>query len=75
MGPSTNPMNSKIIAEKLALRGRLPPHTLEKNSVVERKNHSIVEAVCAMLHDQGLPKFLWAEAANIIVYIKNQCPH
>ncbi len=46
-------------------------HTPEQNGVTERKNRSIVEAVCAMLHDQGLPKFLWAEAANIIMYVQN----
>jgi len=43
--------------------------------VAERKNHTIIEVVCAMLHDQGLPKFLWAEAANIVVYVQNRCPH
>ena len=28
-----------------------------------------------MLHDQGLPKFLWGEAANTAVYVQNRCPH
>eukprot|EP00253_Pinus_taeda_P035273 PITA_35273 len=28
-----------------------------------------------MLHDQGLSKFLWAEAANTAVYVQNRCPH
>jgi hypothetical protein len=28
-----------------------------------------------MLHDQGLPMNLWAEACNIVVYVKNRCPH
>ena len=32
--------------------------------MAERKNHTIVEAVCAMLQDQRLPKFLWTEVAN-----------
>ena len=27
------------------------PYTLEQNGVAERKNRTIVEAVCAMLHD------------------------
>eukprot|EP00253_Pinus_taeda_P001882 PITA_01882 len=47
------------------------PYTPEQNGVVERKNRSIVEVVCAMLHDQGLPKFLWGEAANTVVYVQN----
>ena len=34
-----------------------------------------MEASRAMLCDQGLPKFLWGEAANTVVYIQNRCPH
>ena len=29
----------------------------------------------AMLHDQGLPMHLWAEACNTTVYVQNRCPH
>ena len=43
------------------------PYTPEYNGVAERKNHTIVEVVRAMLHDQRLPKFLWADAANTTV--------
>jgi hypothetical protein len=28
-----------------------------------------------MLHDQGLPMHLWAEACNTAVYVQNHCPH
>ena len=34
-----------------------------------------MEAARAMLCDQGLPKFLWGEAANIVVYIQNRRLH
>lgn len=34
-----------------------------------------MEAIRAMLHDQGLPKFLWGEAASTTVYVKNRSPH
>jgi len=51
------------------------PYTPEQNGVAERKNRTIMEVVRAMLHDQRLPKFLWAEAANTAVYVQNQCPH
>ena len=51
------------------------PYTLEQNGVAEMKNHTIVEDVRAMLHDQGLLKFLWVEAANTTVYVQNRCPH
>ena len=32
-------------------------------------------AARVMLHDQGLPMHLWAEACNIVVYVQNHCPH
>ena len=35
----------------------------------------IMGAARAMLHDQGLPMHLWAEACNTAVYGKNHCPH
>jgi len=47
------------------------PYTPEHNGVVERKNHTIVEDVCVMLHDQRFSKFLWDEATNIAVYVQN----
>ena len=28
-----------------------------------------------MLHDQGLPLHLWAEAYNTAAYVQNRCPH
>ena len=51
------------------------PYTPEQNGVVERKNQTIIEATCAMLHDQGLLKFLWGEVANTVVYVQNRSPH
>jgi hypothetical protein len=35
----------------------------------------LLEQTKAMLHDQDLPMFLWAEACNTIVYIQNMSPH
>ena len=51
------------------------PHTLQQNGVAERKNMTMVGAAKAMLFDQGLPLFLWAEAYRTTVYIQNMCPH
>ena len=48
-------------------------YTPEQNGVVEPKNMTIGEVARAMLRDQGLPKFLWGEAANTVVYIQNRC--
>ena len=45
------------------------PYTPEHNGVAERKNRSIVGATRAMLHDQSLPFFLWAEACSTVVYL------
>jgi len=50
-------------------------YTLEQNVVVEKKNGTIIEATCAMLHDKDLPKCLWGESANIVVYVQNRCLH
>ena len=36
------------------------PYNPQHNGVVERKNKTIVLAVKAMIHDQGVPMFLWA---------------
>ncbi|KAH9292825.1 hypothetical protein KI387_042000, partial [Taxus chinensis] len=45
------------------------------NGVAERKNRSISEAARAMLHDQDMPCYLWAEACSTTVYIQNRVPH
>jgi len=47
-------------------------YTPEQNGVAEKKNRTIIEATRAMLHDQGLPMFLWGEAANTTVYLQNR---
>eukprot|EP00253_Pinus_taeda_P033867 PITA_33867 len=51
------------------------PHNPQQNGVDERKNISILGEARAMLHDQGLPLHLWAEACNTIVYVQNRSPH
>ena len=51
------------------------PYNLEHNGVAKRKNRTIVEATRAMLYDQDMPKFLWAEECNTTVYVQNKTPH
>eukprot|EP00253_Pinus_taeda_P020612 PITA_20612 len=51
------------------------PYNPQQNRVVERKNRSIVGATKAMLHDKGLPLFLWEKACNTAVYLQNRSPH
>ena len=45
------------------------PYNPEQNGIAKRKNRTIVEAARAMLYDQDMPKFLWAEACNTTVYV------
>ena len=44
------------------------------NGVVERRNRSLLELCRAMLHDSGLPQFLWAEAVRHATWILNRTP-
>ena len=41
----------------------------------KRNNRTIIGAVQAMLHDQGLPLHLWVEACNKTVYLQNIIPY
>jgi len=34
-----------------------------------------MSAAWVVLHNQGLPLYLWAEASNTTVYVQNHCPH
>jgi hypothetical protein len=47
-------------------------YTLEQNGVANTKNRSIVEAARAMLEEKSMPKFYWAKAVRIAVYIQNR---
>jgi hypothetical protein len=50
-------------------------YNAQHNGVAERKNRSITSSARAMIHDQDLPMFLWAEACNTIVYVQNKSFH
>jgi hypothetical protein len=51
------------------------PYNPHQNGVAERKNMAIVGVVRAMLHDQGLPLFLWAKVCYTAVYLQNKISH
>ena len=52
---------------------RLTVHdTPEYNGVAERFNWTAIEKVRALLHESWPPKFLWGEALQHVVYLKNQ---
>ena len=50
------------------------PYTPQQNGVSERKNRTIMEMARCMMHEKGLPKKFWAEAANTAVFLLNRLP-
>ncbi|KAI5334921.1 hypothetical protein L3X38_025054 [Prunus dulcis] len=49
-------------------------YTPQQNGVVERKNRTVIEMAKSMLHEKGMPYFLWTEAVHTAVYLLNRCP-
>lgn len=49
-------------------------YTPEQNGLAERNNRSIVEKMRCMIHEAGLEKNFWAEAAAYSVYLLNRSP-
>jgi len=62
----------KVLEENSITHRITVPHTLEQNAAAELENRTIVESACSVLHASGLPKELWAEACNTVVYILNR---
>ena len=52
----------------------IAPYTPQQNGVVERKNRTIMEMTRCLLHDKGLPKEFWAEAAHTTAFLLNRLP-
>eukprot|EP00253_Pinus_taeda_P018792 PITA_18792 len=66
----------KFVCAKEGIQRELKsPHNPQHNGVVERKDHSTVGVMRAMMHDQGIPLHLWDEACNTIVYLQKWSPH
>jgi hypothetical protein len=64
----------KHLARKGTKRELTVHDTHEQVGVAERMNRTKVELARAMLIDAKLPKFLWAEAMNHAVWIRNRAP-
>jgi len=60
----------KELCDKESIRRELTTaYNPQQNGVEERKNRIIVGSSRAMLHDQGLPLYLWVEACNTTIYL------
>ena len=44
------------------------------NSRADRTNGALTNAMRAMLHESGLPKFLWVQAFSRVTYVHNRTP-
>ena len=64
-----------VFVEDLKSKGtqqKLNVHdTPQQAGVAERRNRMIGEQIRALLHASGLPKFLWGEAAQHVVWLLN----
>ena len=70
MEENSHEVNSTSIAQKMGLRGSSPFPTIH-NKMVWMKNRYIMEDVKAMIYDQGIPMYLWEEAARKTIYVHN----
>jgi transposase InsO family protein len=58
---TSNELNELCVREDIKRELKIP-YNPQKNGVAERKNGAIIGVSRSMLHDQGLPLFLWAKA-------------
>lgn len=75
MEASTKETTSRSFVQRKESIEWIVPYNPQQNGVAERKNRSISKAARAMLHDQDMPRYLWAKACSTVVYIQNRVPH
>ena len=49
-------------------------HTPQQNGVAEQMNRTLIEKVCCMLSNVGLPKSFWVEVASTACFLINRSP-
>ncbi len=72
-----NNRDSLILARDLEIRpdqSFSAPYTLERNSIAERVNRTIVEGARSLLIQAGLPQNLWPYAMKHVVHVRNRVP-
>ena len=48
------------------------PRTPEQNGKSERQNRTVIECARTLLQASEVPKYLWAEAVNCVIYVLNR---
>ena len=61
-------------AEQGVQRHLTAPHTLPQNSVVERRNQTVMGVARSMMKAMSLPGWFQGEAVNTVVFILNCAP-
>lgn len=68
----TNATIEKLLTDKGIEHKFYAPYTPQQNGVVERKNHTLVEAARLMLNFTNLPLYLLVKAFSIAYFTLNQ---
>ena len=63
-----------FLKEKGIMRQLTVPYTPQQNGVAERFNRTLIEMSRTMLIGANLSEYLWAEAINAAVYLRNRAP-
>lgn len=71
-GESVNKGMKEFVESKGIAHETTIPYTPEQNGRAEREMRTLVEAARSMLSAKKLPKELWAEAINMVVYVLNR---
>ena len=62
-------LNEQRIKQQFTCR-----YTPQHNGVVERKNRHIAKVARVLMNEKEMPKYYWAEAVHVAVYIMNMTP-
>jgi len=52
----------------------ITPYTPQHNSLVERRNMTILDMARSMLNEKKIPHMFWGEAVLTAVHVLNKCP-
>ena len=70
-GEYTGNAFTKFLKEQGTERCLTTHNTPQHNGIAESLNRQLVECIRAFLIQSGLPKFLWAKAAQFVVWLRN----